>query len=81
MNTSSGRSTPTTADELKEVAEGDAVDFLFAMFVDMHGKPCAKMVPVSAIDGLLSDSPSTAANLKSSVLCIRGVVVVWSLET
>ena len=53
MNTSSGRSAPTTAEELKEVAERDAVDFLFAMFVDMHGKPCAKMVPVSAIDGLL----------------------------
>ena len=60
MNTSSGRSTPTTADELKEVAERDAVDFLFAMFVDMHGKPCAKMVPVSAIDGLLSDGAGFA---------------------
>jgi glutamine synthetase len=60
VNTSSGRSTPTTVAELKEVAEVDAVDFLFAMFVDMNGKPCAKMVPVSAIDGLLSDGAGFA---------------------
>ena len=26
--------------------------FFFAMFVDMHGKPCAKMIPVEAIDVL-----------------------------
>jgi glutamine synthetase len=60
VKTSNGHSTPTTADEFKEVAERDAVDFLFAMFVDMHGKPCAKMVPVSAIDGLISDGAGFA---------------------
>jgi glutamine synthetase len=52
--------TPTTADELREATARDGVDFLFAMFVDMHGKPCAKMVPVSAIDGLLSDGAGFA---------------------
>ena len=30
------------------------------MFVDMHGKPCAKLVPVSAIDGLLADGAGFA---------------------
>ncbi len=30
------------------------------MFVDMHGKPCAKMVPVSAIDGLMADGAGFA---------------------
>ena len=30
------------------------------MFVDMHGKPCAKMVPVSAIEGLLADGAGFA---------------------
>ena len=38
----------------------DGVEFLFAMFVDMHGKPCAKLVPVSAIDGLLDDGAGFA---------------------
>ena len=26
--------------------------FFSAMFVDMHGKPCAKMIPVEAVDVL-----------------------------
>src|ERR1700721_364841 len=30
------------------------------MFVDMHGKPCAKMVPVSAIAGLMADGAGFA---------------------
>jgi len=42
------------AEELRAATERDGVEFLFAMFVDMHGKPCAKMVPVSAIEGLLA---------------------------
>ena len=29
------------------------------MFVDMHGKPCAKMVPVSAIDGSWPTAPDS----------------------
>ena len=40
-------------DELKSRAEADGVEFFFAMFVDMHGRPCAKMVPVEATDVLL----------------------------
>ncbi len=61
MSTETGPSpTPTTAEELKEATARDGVEFLFAMFVDMHGKPCAKMVPVSAIDGLLADGAGFA---------------------
>src|SRR5579863_482087 len=56
---SSTMSTPelgpiTTKDELIAATERDGVEFLFAMFVDMHGKPCAKLVPVSAIEGLVA---------------------------
>ncbi|HCU95991.1 MAG TPA: type III glutamate--ammonia ligase [Actinobacteria bacterium] len=40
-------------DELAARAEADGVEFFFAMFVDMHGKPCAKMIPVEAIDVLM----------------------------
>jgi len=39
-------------DRLRTRAESDGVEFFFAMFVDMHGKPCAKMIPVEAIDVL-----------------------------
>src|SRR5712692_10471796 len=39
--------------ELRAKAESDGVEFFFAMFVDMHGKPCAKMVPVEALDVLV----------------------------
>ena len=39
--------------ELRAKAESDGVEFFFAMFVDMHGKPCAKMVPVEALDVLI----------------------------
>src|SRR5580692_9287731 len=50
----------TTTQELVAATERDGVEFLFAMFVDMHGKPCAKMVPVSAIDGLMADGAGFA---------------------
>jgi glutamine synthetase len=50
----------TTADELRAACERDGVEFLFAMFVDLNGKPCAKLVPTSAIDGLLSDGAGFA---------------------
>jgi glutamine synthetase len=49
----------TTADLIAATAR-DGVEFLFAMFVDMHGKPCAKMVPVSAIEGLMADGAGFA---------------------
>ena len=44
---------PDVEAELRERAAADGVEFFFAMFVDMHGKPCAKMVPVEALDVLL----------------------------
>jgi glutamine synthetase len=44
---------PDVEGELRARAEADGVDFLFAMFVDMHGKPCAKMVPIEALDVLV----------------------------
>jgi glutamine synthetase len=50
----------TTKEELIAATTRDGVEFLFAMFVDMHGKPCAKLVPVSAIDGLMADGAGFA---------------------
>jgi glutamine synthetase len=43
---------PDVEGDLRARAESDGVEFFFAMFVDMHGKPCAKMIPVEAIDVL-----------------------------
>jgi glutamine synthetase len=37
---------------LRERAEIDGVRFILAVFVDMDGKPCAKLVPVAAADDL-----------------------------
>ena len=45
---------PQTAEELAAAIEADGIEFLFAMFVDLHGKPCAKLVPVSALDEMLN---------------------------
>ncbi len=50
----------STAEDLRAATERDGVEFLFAMFVDMHGKPCAKLVPVSALDGLMQDGAGFA---------------------
>src|SRR5580698_5563056 len=60
MGTSGEFEPITTKEELVAATERDGVEFLFAMFVDMHGKPCAKMVPVSAIDGLMQDGAGFA---------------------
>ena len=40
----------TEREELRKRAEADGVRFFFAMFVDMHGKACAKLVPIEAFD-------------------------------
>ncbi len=64
MATTLDQARPDTAEAaaaaLKAATKRDNVEFLFAMFVDMHGKPCAKLVPVSAIDGLLADGAGFA---------------------
>ncbi len=36
------------------------IEFLFAQFVDMHGKPSAKLVPAHHLDDLLSDGAGFA---------------------
>jgi glutamine synthetase len=41
--------------DLAERAAADGVRFLLALFVDLTGKPCAKLVPVEAAAGLQHD--------------------------
>ena len=40
---------------LAELAEQAGTTFVLALFVDLRGKPCAKLVPVEAIDLLATD--------------------------
>lgn len=43
------------AASLKELAEQHQTRFILALFVDLNGKPCAKLVPVEAIDQLINE--------------------------
>jgi glutamine synthetase len=52
--------TSPSADELRKELDDLGVEFLFAQFVDMHGKPNAKLVPVGHLDGLLEDGAGFA---------------------
>src|SRR3954453_15208846 len=51
---------PATAEEAKAWVERNNIEFLFAQFVDMHGKPNAKLVPAPHIDGLFEDGAGFA---------------------
>jgi glutamine synthetase len=44
---------PDVEGDLRARAAADGVEFFFALFVDMHGRPCAKMVPVEALGVML----------------------------
>jgi glutamine synthetase len=55
-----GGRTVTNRDDLERALADDGIEFLFAMFVDLHGKPCAKLVPVTALDQLLSEGAGFA---------------------
>src|ERR1700736_5132490 len=45
-------------DFLEAKAAEDGMEFFFAMFVDMHGKPCAKLVRGAAMDVVMEGAGS-----------------------
>ena len=51
---------PRDADDVKRIIRDRHIEFLFAQFVDMHGKPSAKLVPAHHIDDLLTDGAGFA---------------------
>jgi glutamine synthetase len=53
-------SPPATADEARDWVRRSGVQFLFAQFVDMHGKPNAKLVPAAHFDDILADGAGFA---------------------
>ncbi|MEP9415416.1 type III glutamate--ammonia ligase [Gordonia sp. VNQ95] len=44
-----------TNHDLAALCQASGTKFILAMFVDLRGKPCAKLVPVEAIDELATD--------------------------
>jgi glutamine synthetase len=52
--------TPQNADDVRKIVRDDKIEFLFAQFVDMHGKPSAKLVPATHIDDLLTEGAGFA---------------------
>src|SRR2546423_15487332 len=47
-------------EEVKKIAKGRGVEFFFAQFVDMYGRPSAKLVPAANIDDLANDGAGFA---------------------
>src|SRR5215213_7889484 len=52
--------TSPSAEQLRGELDKRGVEFVFAQFVDMHGKPNAKLVPVGHLDDLLADGAGFA---------------------
>jgi len=41
-------------EEIQKIAKGRGVEFYFAQFVDMYGRPSAKLVPAANFDSLVT---------------------------
>src|SRR5919204_1396292 len=51
---------PQTEDDVRRIIKDNQIEFLFAQFVDMHGKPSAKLVPAHHLDDLLTEGAGFA---------------------
>ena len=51
---------PQNADDVRRIVKDNGIEFLFAQFVDMHGKPSAKLVPAHHLDDLLTEGAGFA---------------------
>jgi glutamine synthetase len=51
---------PRNEDDVRRIVKDNGIEFLFAQFVDMHGKPSAKLVPAHHLDDLLADGAGFA---------------------
>ncbi len=51
---------PHTEDDVRRIVADNGIEFLFAQFVDMHGKPSAKLVPAHHLDDLFSEGAGFA---------------------
>jgi glutamine synthetase len=51
---------PQDHDDVRKIVNDSGIEFLFAQFVDMHGKPSAKLVPAHHLDDLLTEGAGFA---------------------
>jgi glutamine synthetase len=51
---------PKNEDDVRRIVKDEGIEFLFAQFVDMHGKPSAKLVPAHHLDDLLTEGAGFA---------------------
>src|SRR5664279_1126696 len=51
---------PQNDDDVRKIVKDRGIEFLFAQFVDMHGKPSAKLVPAHHLDDLLTEGAGFA---------------------
>jgi glutamine synthetase len=51
---------PQNEDDVRKIVKDNGIEFLFAQFVDMHGKPSAKLVPAHHLDDLLTEGAGFA---------------------
>ena len=47
-------------EEVRKIAKGRGIEFFFAQFVDMYGRPSAKLVPAANLDDLANDGAGFA---------------------
>jgi glutamine synthetase len=52
--------TDSRLEEIRKIVQGRGVEFFFAQFVDMYGRPSAKLVPAANLDDLVSDGAGFA---------------------
>lgn len=67
-------------EEVKARTTNDGVEFTCAMFVEMHGKPCTKLVPVEALEPVMNEGAgfagcAAAAATAGSVNAVAGYAV------
>jgi len=50
----------TRLEQIREIAQARGLEFFFAQFVDLYGRPSAKLVPVSNLDDLVENGAGFA---------------------
>ena len=50
----------STLEEIKRVGKERGIEFYFAQFVDLYGRPSAKLVPAANLDDLVAEGAGFA---------------------
>src|SRR4029077_16341509 len=52
--------TDSRLEEIRKITQGRGIEFFFAQFVDMYGRPSAKLVPAANLDDLVTEGAGFA---------------------